>query len=234
MGIINVYLSKILSLIDNGKFFIIPMKWIYKLFSILAFVLPLVVLFFIYQLFDSGMLKYAEGWTKFVAVVFCILFFVTMLGVAYANFLFWQSRCKKIDHIVKVGDQVVAIPLYSNLIQNSGEIWGINVAVVGPVLSLLVYLFTVFTGANAMGMGGSDNYFLLIIIGLVTLIIYTIISIIIGFLIVLIFRFIAESIRLVAQIANDARDMGDILRAATMTDKPAPAVAEEAEPEEEA
>jgi hypothetical protein len=85
-----------------------------------------------------------------------------------------------------------------------------------------------------MGMGGSDNYFLLIIIGLVTLIIYTIISIIIGFLIVLIFRFAAEFIRLVAQIANDARDMGDILRAATMTDKPAPAVAEEAEPEEEA
>ena len=234
MEIINVYLSKLLAWIDNGKFFIIPMKWIYKLLSFLVFILPLVVLFMIYQLFDSGMLKYAEGWTKFVAVVFSLLFFVAVLAMAYVNFRFWQSRCKKIDQVVKVGDQVVAIPLYSNLIQNAGEIWGIYIAVVGPTYFFLIYLFTVFTGADVMGWGGRDNYFLLIIIGLIMMILFTALSIIIGFLTVLIFRFIAESIKLVAQIANDARDMGDILRAATMTDKPAPAAVEGTETEEEA
>ena len=47
MEIISIYLSKLLSLIDNGKFFIVPMKWIYKLLSFLIFLVPLFVLFWI-------------------------------------------------------------------------------------------------------------------------------------------------------------------------------------------
>ena len=234
MEIISIYLSKLLSLIDNGKFFIVPMKWIYKLLSFLIFLVPLFVLFWIIQLFNSGMLKYMDGWNKFVAAILCFLFFVAVIAMAYINFRFWQSRSKKMDHIVKVGDQAVAIPLYSNLLQNIGEIWGINIAVVGPVYVFLIYLFAVLTGADVMRMVGSDNYFLMLIIGLILVILYTAISIIIGFLVVLIFRFIAESIRLVAQIANDTRDIGDILRSATMTDQPAPAEEAEPKPEEEA
>ena len=111
------------------------------------------------------MLKYMDGWNKFVAAILCFLFFVAVIAMAYINFRFWQSRSKKIDHIVKVGDQAVAIPLYSNLLQNIGEIWGINIAVVGPVYVFLIYLFAVLTGADVMRMVGSDNYFLMLIIG---------------------------------------------------------------------
>ena len=143
MEIIGVYLSKLLSLIDNGKFFIIPMKWIYKILSVLIFIVPIIVLYKIIQLFDTGIFEYMGGWNKFVAVVVCVLFFVSVLALAYVNFRFWQSRCKKIDHVVKVGDQVVAVPLYSNLLQNIGEVWGINIAIVGPVFYFLAFFYEI-------------------------------------------------------------------------------------------
>ena len=133
--------------------------------------------------------------------------------------LFWFHRCKKIDQVVKVGDQIVAIPLFSHFVQSLGEMYGLSVAVVTPVLIIILYLFGVLTGVDALGATGGDNYLLIILLGLLFVIIYSVVSIIVGFLIVLITHFISEIIKLPAQIANDVRDLGDIHRAATMTNE---------------
>lgn len=212
-------LGKLLSWIDNGKFFILPMKGIYYLLSVLPFLWLIVLPYLYYQAFDSGMLTYANAWTKIVGVLFMIVFYVFVLAVCIFNFYFWFHRCKKIDHVVKVGDQIVAIPLFSHFVQSLGEMYGLSVAVVTPVLIIILYLFGVLTGVDALGATGGDNYLLIILLGLLFVIIYSVVSIIVGFLIVLITHFLSEIIKLPAQIANDVRDLGDIHRAATMTNE---------------
>ena len=212
---INYYLSKLLSWIDNGRFFIDPMKWIYMVFAYLSFVPPIIVFWFFYTLSDEGFFKPMSGWTKFTAYLFFFVFCIIVVFAAILMYYFWKNRCKKINHAVKVGDQIVALPLWAHWNQSLGESIGVYIGVVPPIAGVLIYLWGLITGFDYLKYFG-DNILQTIILSLIVLAVFIAIHILIGFGIVLISHFISESIKLRAQIANDVRDLGDIHRAATM------------------
>lgn len=216
MEFISSLLNRLLSQIDCGKFFIVPMRWLYILLAWINFLAPLALLYYYYQLIDSGILRFVDGWPKMMGILFCVVFFILVLALAYGNYLFWQNRCAKLDKVVSEGEEMVAIPLISDLVKSLGEIGGINMAVVGPSFVILVYLFAVLTGVDALGWVSGDKYVEIVFKGLLIVALYVVVSIVIGFLIVLLTRFLAEQIRLLVRISNDVRDLGDIHRAATM------------------
>lgn len=215
MKTIRINLEKLLSWIDNGSFFISPMKWIYMVFAYLSFIPPFILVYFIFELSDEGLFKYMSGWSKFTAYLFCIIFLAVVVIAAIIMFFFWKDRCKKINQAVRVGDQIVALPLWAHLNQSIGESLGVYIGIVPSIAGILIYIWGLLTGFEYLNMFG-NNILQTIFISLLALAAFIIANIFIGFVIVLISHFISESIKLSAQIANDVRDLGDIHRAATM------------------
>ena len=214
MNLINYYLSKLLSWIDNGAFFIRPMKWCYNIFAVLSFIPPILLLLYYYKLADEGMFQYMEGWTRFSAYFFCFVFFIFVLFASLLMFYFWIHRRKKIDQAVRVGDQVVVFPLTAHFWQSFGESWGIYLGIVPSVGGILFFIWGLVTGFDFFSHYDS-HFFRDFLIALVVLILFICLNIIIGFVIITFWHFISESIKMRAQVANDVRDLGDIHRAAT-------------------
>ena len=106
MKTIRINLERLLSWIDNGSFFISPMKWIYMVFAYLSFIPPFILVYFIFELSDEGLFKYMSGWSKFTAYLFCLIFLAVVVIAAIIMYFFWKNRCKKINQAVRVGDQM--------------------------------------------------------------------------------------------------------------------------------
>lgn len=211
--LIKDWMYALMRTIDNGSIFIKPQKWVYFLYGILAFVFPILVTIWI---FDEGdvYFRYSEiFWTKFVAIIAIALFIVYMYLIAYLVFLFWKSRIANIDAHVKVGDNIVAMPLFSHLIKSIGECIGVYVGLLPPVGGALFYLFTLLTGEM-------DFYHDWHFIGYLLLwALMSFLCVLVAWFIVFLFRFFSERITLLPQIANDVRDLGDIHRAAVMPEE---------------
>ena len=205
MNQINYFLSKLLSWIDNGEFFIRPTKWAYSVLAILSFVPPLALLVFYYYLIDEGPFEYMSGWTKISAFFACILFFIFVLFAALLMFYFWMHRRKKIDQAVRVGDQVVVFPLTAHFWQSVGESWGIYWGIVPSVGGILFYIWCLVTGFDYLTAGGGDTLKILLV-SLVVLILFICLNIIIGYIIISFWHYVGESIKMRAQVANDVRD----------------------------
>lgn len=213
MDFINELFDKLLQGIDNGKYLIIPFKWLYMLHAIIGFILPAGYAYFLYKLFDEDMFKYYMGdatWTKLVGFVFLFVFLAFLILIAYLVYLFWADRCQKIDNEVHVGDKIVAVPLFANYFQCVGDCYGVLIGIVPPMGAMLLYLFFALTGEMYFY---SDGNFAKVFLAWVA---FTLGCAFIGYIVVLISHFTSERIKLYAQIANDVRDLGDIHRAATM------------------
>lgn len=215
MKTIGTYLEKLLGWIDNGSFFISPMKWIYTVFAYLSFIPPFLLVYFIFELSDEGLFKYMSGWSKFTAYLFCLIFLAVVVFAAFLMYYFWKNRCKKIDQAVRVGDQIVALPLWAHFNQSLGESLGVYIGIVPSIAGVLIYIWGLLTGFEYLNMFG-NNILQTIFISLLALVAFILANILIGFVIVIVSHFISECIKLSAQIANDVRDLADIHRAATM------------------
>jgi hypothetical protein len=130
-------------------------------------------------------------------------------------YFFWKDRCRKMNQAVRVGDQIVALPLWAHLNQSLGESLGVYIGIVPSIGGILLYIWGLLTGFEYLDLFG-NNIMQTIFISLLALAAFILVNIFIGFVIVLISHFISESIKISAQIANDVRDLGDIHRAATM------------------
>lgn len=221
MDQIKLFMSKLLSWIDNGKFFIHPMKWLYVVFAYLSFAQALVVIGIVYNWVES-ILRYMEGWTKFSGYFLFFLFCVLVLVAGLLLYFFWMDRSKKVTRVVNEGDQIVAMPVSAHLLQSFGESYGISIAIVPSLGGVLFYLwslltgFTMFSPFGSIEFGDFMKYFLG---GLLMLAAFIVVCLLIGYCHILLFHFISESIRCRAQIANDVRDLGDIHRAATLVNE---------------
>jgi len=213
LSLIKNWMYALMRIIDNGKFFIKPQKWVYFLFGILAFVVPLVVTYLIYDSFDDFIGPLDSGWDKFVGFVGITLFFIYLYLTAFLIFFFWKSRIANIDAHVKVGDNIVAIPLWAHAIKSYGECLGMYIGLLPPVGGALLYLFCLLTGEM-------DFYHdWLFLIYLLAWILLTVASVYLAWIVISFFRFISECISIRPQIANDVRDLGDIHRAAVMPEE---------------
>jgi hypothetical protein len=123
-------------------------------------------------------------------IVGLVLFSLMVLLLGTLNFLLWWSRLIDLKTIIKVQDTFVATPVASHFIQTSGESLGLIITIWG-FFTALIY----FTCDLSMGQLGLN----FTAFGVVSIFI----PIVAGFLIVFIFRIIAELLKVGSVIANN-------------------------------
>ena len=217
MNQIKFCMTKFLSLIDSGKFFTHPMRWLYVVFACLSFVPALLILYFMYDTGVDGILRHAKGWIKFSGYLFCFIFAVFVIVTAILMFYYWMNRSHKVAHIVNEGDQIVAMPVWAHFVQSIFESFGVYIGIIPPFGAALFYLWGVITGFKYIEPhADAGDIFKLFLLGLLALALFTFVCLFVSYIIILVAHYIGESIRVRAQIANDVRDLGDIHRAATL------------------
>jgi len=174
-----------IELIDSGRLF----GLVYYIMAILNVLIPFVLL---YQMIDSGMFK--------MDAKYVLAFILTWLVAAFAFWigfqLWWVRRKKTITH---AASEFSATPIFSEILQTFGEWLGTLIGIIGAGGGLIT---TIFLGNRAnslfrmMGMGFL-NY------GILTVIIAPVI----GFFIIILFRFLGEQLRIVAALANNTKEI---------------------------
>lgn len=174
--------------IDRGTFYREPFRWLYGTVSVLNLLFPPYI---IYTVTDSGVFEFLSGGD----IVACVLVFLLLIFLGIMSFSLWMDRKKKMKDILLDNSDFVAIPMVSHFIQTLGEWLGFYFGVGGCVISLFFVVF---------GLGDSLGQLFGILplgTGLSMVVIYPIV----GYLIVVSGRLIAELYRALASIANNTK-----------------------------
>lgn len=187
----NIFLSirPFINYIDNGFLFRNPFSWLYMLFAVINLVVPIYVF---YKAADNRIFD-AEGK---IIIVFLIIWLI-ILFVSWVSFQLWWDRKTKVTTTSVEGDEFVATPVFSHLIQTIGEWVGIWISIVGFSVALLTTIIL-----------GDEGYYLSRQLGLgfmETGILFIILMPIYGFLIIVSTRFLAEQFKALSSIANNTR-----------------------------
>jgi len=183
------FIKPYLSFIDNGNLYRKPFSWLYLILAIINLILPLYVFYTAVdnEIFDAP--------AKFIIVF--LLVWIIIAFASWVSFQLWWDRKSKIIETSLEGDEFVATPVFSHLIQTIGEWLGTWIGIVGFGTALLT---TIILGDEAyylteqIGFGFLETGFLFIVL----MPIY-------GFLIIVATRFLAEQFRALASIANNTR-----------------------------
>ena len=131
-----------------------------------------------------------------IPILFCIIWIIITYA-SWVSFQIWWDRKSKIFSTSSEGDDFIAIPVFSHFIQTLGEWIGSWLVIVGFLISLTTLL--IFNEEMKMLSSIAD------IPIIENQMLFLITVPIIGFLIIVITRFIAEQSRALASIANNIR-----------------------------
>jgi hypothetical protein len=149
-------------------------------------------IYIFYQAIDNNIF---DAPAKFIIVF--ILVWVIIAFASWISFQLWWDRKSKVIATSAEGDEFVATPVFSHLIQTLGEWIGTWIGIVGFSVALLT---TLILGDEAnyfsyqLGLGFMKTGFLFIILMPVY-----------GFLTIVATRFLAEQFRALSSIANNTR-----------------------------
>jgi len=190
------FISPALNVIDNGKFFREPLRWLYFFLAGLNLLLPLV--FIIPALIYSEII-FSNG---FLYILAFILVFLAVCFSSWVGFQIWWNRADSIRLFSSVGDENFATVAFSHLVQTFGEWLGVTLGLngfFGGLLLLIGALVMRLTTGEELPLWqlgvGSYAYFLILLGPLA------------GFLVLVITRFLAEQIRALASVANYSRKL---------------------------
>lgn len=182
MSSILAILKPMFDYIDSGKLFRQPIQWLYYVLGVIFAIALLASISRTAEFFDLG------GTMVVVAVLVIIL----QIALAAFSVLFWIKRGDDMAHDTAVGARFVAIPAVANIIRCFGEFAGIVIAIFGIYVGVIAGIFWLFSSwRDYVGCP-----FLIAIGGPV-----------VGYLILLINRFFAESMLAIASIANDTHEL---------------------------
>lgn len=202
---VKVWIDKLTDAIDNGAFFREPAVFVYRAIGVLCFVFLLLSLLFLgdvdrsldYMFFSSG------------AAVNGIFLFLVLLAMGVFIMMIWINRSNKLRSRIKTGSDIAVIPLAVDFFQTCFECYGLVVMFVPSVCAVYIgFIGQLFLDA------GSYSQLLITCLGI------AVGCVIIGYVIVAFGHLLGESLRALATITNNVRDLGDIHRAATMTEEP--------------
>lgn len=177
-----------LNYIDEGRLYKQPFRILYQVIAVLMLLAPFALL---YQLIETGIFKYG---TAGMIVAF-ILIWLVVAAAGWFSFQLWWERAGQLSRTSQVGDDFVATPVVSNLLQTFGEWLGSYMAVVGFLSTLIAMIFMGSTSDLGVIPGiGARN-------GLMGLIYFPVA----GFIIIVVFRWLAETMRALVAIANNTR-----------------------------
>jgi len=172
--------------IGKGKIYSI----IYVVMAVINLLIPLAVILVVIEL----------GFLKNSGVRIIVAFMLSWLIIAFASWigfqLWWYRKAvlKKIESA-----DFIATPVISEILQTFGEWLGTFIAIIGAGIGIIATIFLRDSSNHLLrnfGIGFVEYSPLLIIVCPV-----------IGFFIIVLFRFIAEQIRIFASIANSTKDI---------------------------
>ena len=177
-----------LSYIDSGKLYKQPFRILYQTIAILMLLFPLAGLF---QLIITGSFEYVTG-----DIILCIIMIWLVFAAAgWFSFQLWWNRAAQLKQTSTEGDDFVATPVLSNLIQTFGEWFGSYIAAVGFAVTLLALIFT----------ADGDIDYIPFIPDMMLNGLHLLLFPIYGFITVVLFRWFAEGMRALVAIANNTR-----------------------------
>jgi len=207
MNMIDNFLKKYLKLVDSGKIFRNVVKPAYLIIGWLHLLLPLLVIRIAYQAFShdfgyydslAGFLKYTlRDHNVLLAIVLLLLFAAACLA-AYLAIKFWKDRARRIDILLNNQSEFCVLPIVVAFVRNKGEGQGMVFTIIGLGLSIALGIGVIF-----MSFVEHEEFGRFFLAGLGFLIIGSLLSIIVGYLIVVIHRFISEFIGLMVSIATN-------------------------------
>ena len=183
------FIKPYLSFIDNGHLYRKPFSWLYTLFAVVNLILPIYIF---YQAVDN---RIFNSPAKFIIVF--LLVWIIIAFASWVGFQLWWDRKSKVITTSSEGDEFVATPVFSHLIQTIGEWLGTWIGIVGFAVAVLATIIL-----------GDDANYLSYQIGipfLETGFLFIILMPIYGFLIIVVTRFLAEQFRALSSIANNTR-----------------------------
>ncbi|MDR0313836.1 MAG: hypothetical protein LBI14_09590 [Treponema sp.] len=190
-----VFSKPYLDLISKGKIF----GLVYIVMAVLNLIIPFAVIF---TTVDSGIF----GWGPPAKYIFAIiLVWLVVIFASWIGFQIWWNRRANIVNISS--SEFIATASFSEILQTLGEWLGTLLGILGVGVGLIALIFL---GEEAnylfrlIGLGFMSYGAAVIIIGPVA-----------GFFIIVLFRFIAEQLRLFATLVNNTKDI-----AANLKNKP--------------
>ncbi len=189
-----------LNFIDSGNFFRKPFGWLYAIIAIVNLILPLFLLYFAIK---ENIFK-ADG--KYILAFFMLWLIITF--ASWISFQLWWDRKSKIKDTSAENAEFVATPVFANFIQTLGEWLGTWLTIVGIGVALVGKLFdqgNMMGNMGDFGRGMGDNILLSGFFGGENLLLSLILIPVKGFLIVVFARFLAETSKAFAAIANNTK-----------------------------
>jgi len=174
--------------VGKGKLYYL----VYIVMALLNLVIPLAVIFVVVYL---GFLQYSGA----RVIIAFILSWLIIAFASWIGFQLWWYRKSSVKNIEAA--DFIATPIISEILQTFGEWLGTLTGIIGAGVGIVA---TIFLGDSAnsvfmqIGITFTDFAPLIIIIGPV-----------IGFVIIVLFRFIAEQIRIFAAIANNTKEIAE-------------------------
>ena len=191
------FLNPFLSYIDDGRLFRNPFRILYGFFAIVQLLVPVASLVLgIQALIRAGNMF----GSSFGLIVLFIVLWLVLAVVSLIGFQIWWDRKDKLASITREGDDFIATPVFSHLIQTTGEWLGTWLAVFGFFFALLTTIFSnvdgLFMLIGALAPGGLSTLMRTGVIGMVA-------APVTGFLVIVGSRFLAEQFRALTSIANN-------------------------------
>ena len=176
-----------LDFIGKGSIF----SFVYLIMAAVNLILPFVV---IYMTINSGLFSLGAKYVFAIILAWIVIFFACWIG-----FQLWWDRRKSILSMDQT--HFFATVIFSEILQTFGEWTGTLIGIVGAGVGLLGSIFLgndINYLLSSLGMGFMSFGIGVVIIGPV-----------IGFFNIIIFRFIAEQLRMFAALVNNTRDIAN-------------------------
>jgi hypothetical protein len=186
-----VFSRPYLNFIAKGKIF----SFVYFVMAAVNLIIPFAV---IYKTIDSGIFRYVEA--KYVFAI--ILSWLVVAFACWIGFqIWWIRRIKVLD---SASHEFIATTSFSEILQTFGEWIGTFIGITGVGVGIIALIFL-----------GDEASYLFSLIGLDfmnfgAMVIFT--GPIAGFFIIILFRFLAEQLRLFASLVNNTKDIANNLK----------------------
>lgn len=184
MTSILAILKPLFDYIDSGKLFRQPIQWLYYALGVVF------AIFMLYSISLTSVMFKIGG----IAIVVAVFIIILMIALSAFSVLYWFKRGNDVRIDTPMGARFVAIPVIANIVRCFGEYVGIVMAVSGVFIGVFAGIFWLFSKELQYIMYICP--FILIVVGPV-----------VGYLHLLINRYISETMLAIASIANDTHEL---------------------------
>jgi len=182
------FIDPLLSFIDTGKVFRRPIEVVYGLIAVLLLIAPV---FIFISAAKNGIFR-----VGFSGVMSFLLLWLVIVFACWVAFQLWWNRKNQLAEHNNEGDEFIATPVISHLIQTIGEWLGITITIMGIGVSLIGSIFD-YTDRLIYVLDLPD-IFNTSLWGLI-------IAPVTGLLVLIILRLLSEQIKALVSIANNTK-----------------------------